>query len=49
MVKRKVVPKALLDALPPAGPYAKVKFASVAQQSKARALIATEWPKKVGS
>ena len=49
MVKRKVVPKSLLDALPPAGPYAKVKFASVAQQSKARALIATEWPKKVGA
>jgi putative spermidine/putrescine transport system substrate-binding protein len=49
MVARKVVPKSLLNALPPAGPYAKVKFASVAQQTKARALIATEWPKKVGA
>ncbi len=49
MVGRKVIPKSLLNALPPAGPYAKVKFASTVQQSKARALIATEWPKKVGA
>jgi putative spermidine/putrescine transport system substrate-binding protein len=49
MVGRKVVPKALLSALPSAAIYAKVKFASVAQLNKARALIATEWPKKVGS
>ncbi len=49
LLTRKVVPKSLLDALPPAGPYAKVKFASPAQQSKARAQIATEWPKKVGA
>ena len=48
MVNRKVVPKSLLNALPPAGPYAKVKFASIAQQTKARATIATDWPKKVG-
>ena len=49
MVGRKVVPKRLLDALPPAGPYAKVKFASPAQQTKARELIAKEWPAKVGA
>ena len=48
MVNRKVVPKSLLNALPPPGPYAKVKFASIAQQTKARATIATDWPKKVG-
>ena len=48
MVGRKVVPKALLAALPPAGPYAKVKFATPAQSARATALIATEWPKKVG-
>jgi putative spermidine/putrescine transport system substrate-binding protein len=45
MVGRKVVPKRLLDALPPAGPYAKVKFASPPQQAKASAVIAAEWPK----
>ena len=49
MVKRKVVPPALIKALPSAAAYAKVKFASVAQVTKARALISTEWPKKVGS
>jgi putative spermidine/putrescine transport system substrate-binding protein len=48
LVARKKVPKALLDALPPAGPYAKVKFASRSQLTAARATIATEWPKKVG-
>ncbi|MET0560020.1 MAG: extracellular solute-binding protein [Gaiellaceae bacterium] len=48
MVGRKVIPKALLAALPPAGPYAKVKFATPAQSARATALIATEWPKKVG-
>jgi putative spermidine/putrescine transport system substrate-binding protein len=49
MVGRKVVPKALLSALPSAALYAKVKFASVGQLTKARAVVATEWPKKVGS
>lgn len=49
MVGRKVVPKALIDALPPAALYAKVKFASVGQLTRARATIATDWPKKVGS
>jgi putative spermidine/putrescine transport system substrate-binding protein len=48
MVKRKVIPKSLLNALPPAGPYAKVRFASAGQLTRARATIASEWPKKVG-
>lgn len=49
LVKRKVVPKALLAALPPAGPYNKVKFASPRQLAAARAKIASEWPAKVGA
>jgi len=49
LVGRKVIPKSLLNALPPAGPYAKVKFASPGQLSKARAAITTDWPKKVGA
>jgi putative spermidine/putrescine transport system substrate-binding protein len=49
MVARKVVPKALIAALPAASAYSKVKFASVGQVNKARAAIATEWPKKVGA
>lgn len=49
MVGRKVVPKALINALPNAAAYAKVKFASVGQVTRARAAITTEWPKKVGS
>jgi putative spermidine/putrescine transport system substrate-binding protein len=49
MVARKVVPKALINALPSAALYAKVKFASVGQLTRARATIATDWPKKVGA
>jgi putative spermidine/putrescine transport system substrate-binding protein len=49
MVGRKVVPNALIKALPNPASYAKVKFASVAQNNKARATITTDWPKKVGS
>jgi hypothetical protein len=48
-VRRKVVPKALTAALPSAAVYAKVKFASPGQNTRARDLVATEWPKKVGS
>ena len=44
LVGRKVVPKALLSALPAASIYAKVKFASPAQQTKAKALINAQWP-----
>ena len=49
MVARKVVPKALINALPNAAAYSKVKFASVSQVIKAKGVIATDWPKKVGS
>ena len=35
--------------LPAASIYAKVKFASSGQQTKAKALIAQQWPSKVGS
>jgi len=49
MVGRKVIPKALINALPNAAAYSKVRFASVGQVDKARAAITTEWPKKVGS
>ncbi len=49
LVKRKVIPKAVLAALPSASIYTKVKFASLGQQAKAKALIAQTWPTKVGS
>jgi putative spermidine/putrescine transport system substrate-binding protein len=49
LATRKVIPKALLTALPPASIYAKVKFASLGQQTAAKALIASQWPSKVGS
>jgi putative spermidine/putrescine transport system substrate-binding protein len=49
LAARKVIPRALLNALPNPAAYAKVKFASVSQITKARAAISTEWPKKVGS
>ena len=49
LAKRNALPKALLNALPPASLYAKVKFASLGQQTAAKAKIATDWPAKVGS
>ncbi|HZP72595.1 MAG TPA: ABC transporter substrate-binding protein [Gaiellaceae bacterium] len=49
LAKRKVIPKALLTALPSASIYAKVQFANAGQQTKAKNLIASEWPSKVGS
>jgi putative spermidine/putrescine transport system substrate-binding protein len=49
LAKRKVIPKALLTALPAASIYAKVKFASAGQQTAAKAKIASDWPSKVGS
>jgi putative spermidine/putrescine transport system substrate-binding protein len=48
LAKRKKLPKALLDALPSPAIYAKVKFASLSQQSAAKAKILAEWPSKVG-
>lgn len=49
MSKRKVIPAALLKALPPAAVYEKVRFANRSQLSAARAKIAEDWPKKVGA
>lgn len=46
---RKVIPKSLLAALPSASIYSRIKFANAGQQSKAKALIASQWPSKVGS
>ena len=46
---RKVIPKALLTALPSASIYSKIKFANAGQQDRAKALIATDWPSKMGS
>jgi putative spermidine/putrescine transport system substrate-binding protein len=48
LATRNVLPKSLLAALPSPALYAKVKFASIGQQTKAKAKIATEWPSKVG-
>jgi putative spermidine/putrescine transport system substrate-binding protein len=49
MARRKVIPKALLTALPSAALYAGVKFAGPGAQTKAKATVATDWPSKVGS
>jgi putative spermidine/putrescine transport system substrate-binding protein len=49
MYNRKVIPKALIAALPSGALYAKVKFASLAQQTAAKAVINTQWPAKVGA
>jgi putative spermidine/putrescine transport system substrate-binding protein len=48
LAQRKVLPKALLNALPSPALYAKVKFASIGQQTAAKNLIAAQWPTKVG-
>jgi len=49
LAARKVIPRNLLTALPAASIYGKVKFASSGQQTRAKALIAEQWPAKVGS
>ena len=49
MARRKVVPGALVRALPAPAAYAKVRFASPTQNDRAAKLIAKEWPKKVGA
>ena len=46
MVRRKAVPKALTAALPSAAVYTKVKFASPSQNTKAKELVATDWPRR---
>ncbi len=43
LAKRHVIPPAMLKALPPATAYAKVKFATDAQQTKAKDLLTTDW------
>ncbi len=48
MVARKVVPAALIKALPSPALYAKVKFANRKQNNDSKALILDQWPKKVG-
>jgi len=48
MVKRGVIPKATLDALPDAAVYQNVKFATPAQLTKAKAVLAAQWAAKVG-
>jgi len=44
---RKVIPSALLKALPDPGAYAGVKFASLQQINKAKQLVAEQWGPKV--
>jgi putative spermidine/putrescine transport system substrate-binding protein len=48
LAQRKVLPKSLLAALPPASIYAKARFASLGQLSAAAAKIASDWPAKMG-
>jgi putative spermidine/putrescine transport system substrate-binding protein len=47
MVKRNVIPKALLNALPSPAAYAKVKFANPTQVTNARKIVSEEWGPKV--
>lgn len=49
LARRKKIPASLLKALPSAALYSKVRFATSAQQSAAKAKIASEWPSKVGA
>jgi putative spermidine/putrescine transport system substrate-binding protein len=49
LAKRKVIPANLLTALPSAALYAKIKFASNAQQAAANAVIQKDWPAKMGA
>jgi putative spermidine/putrescine transport system substrate-binding protein len=49
MVKRKVIPQAMLRQLPNPALYARVRFANAGQLSAARQRIASEWPAKVGA
>lgn len=48
MTRRKVIPAALLKALPTPALYDQVRFASRGQLAAARAKIAADWPSKVG-
>jgi putative spermidine/putrescine transport system substrate-binding protein len=47
MTRRKVIPSALVKALPDPSAYAGVKFASTGQVTRAKALVAEQWGPKV--
>jgi hypothetical protein len=47
MTRRKVIPAALVQALPDPKSYAGVKFANLAQITKAKQLVAEQWGPKV--
>ena len=49
MARRKVIPQTLLKALPSSARYSKVVFAAPGAQTKAKAVVSTDWPAKVGS
>jgi putative spermidine/putrescine transport system substrate-binding protein len=49
MARRNLIPKSMLAALPAANIYAKIKFATPAQNANAKAKIAAEWTSKVGA
>jgi putative spermidine/putrescine transport system substrate-binding protein len=48
MLRRKKIPQAMIRALPSPQSYAKVRFATPAQNAKARQTIRDQWPSKVG-
>jgi putative spermidine/putrescine transport system substrate-binding protein len=48
LVRRKAIPRNLLNALPSPALYARVRFANAGQLNAARTRIAAEWPAKVG-
>ena len=47
LAKRNLIPASLSAKLPPAGPYADVKFATQAQVAKAQKTLAELWPRMV--
>ncbi|MCD2471669.1 ABC transporter substrate-binding protein [Jiella sp. MQZ9-1] len=49
MVKRGIVPQAMLDKLPPAKNYAKAVFPTLAQQSEAKKAVAKNWGPEMGA
>jgi putative spermidine/putrescine transport system substrate-binding protein len=49
LARRKVIPRSLLAALPSAAIYAKIKFASNAQNTAGKAKVVSDWPAKVGA
>ncbi len=49
LVNRKVLPKAMLDKLPPADSYAKAVFPTLEQQGAAKEIISKQWDAAVGA